>query len=171
MRGRCSSSTRVPARLHNLILCLFVARIPIEVEEAARLDGASEPAMLRFVMVPLLRPAIASLFIVNFLASWNQFLLPTIFSTGTSTSPLVLGISPASETPTALGGVPPGGLRAARGGPRRGRGAGLPAPDSGWVDGGRGQRLMRCEDPERNRQAILRQEVDPWWCKASSTTM
>ena len=81
------------------ILSLFVARIPIEVEEAARLDGANEPALLRFVIVPLLRPAIASLFIVDFLASWNQFLLPTIFSTSTSTSPLVLGISQASQNP------------------------------------------------------------------------
>ncbi len=95
------------------ILSLFVARIPVEVEEAARLDGASEPAMLRFVMVPLLRPAIASLFIVNFLASWNQFLLPTVFSTSSSTSPLVLGISQASENPTlhsvAWGPRPPSG--------------------------------------------------------------
>lgn len=81
------------------ILSLFIARIPPELEEAARLDGASEREVLRWVISPLLRPALASLFIVNFLASWNQFLLPTVFSTTSSTAPLVVGISQASENP------------------------------------------------------------------------
>lgn len=81
------------------ILSLFVARIPGELEEAARLDGAGEAGVLRYVIAPLLRPALASLFIVNFLTSWNQFLLPTVFSTGANTTPLVSGISQASENP------------------------------------------------------------------------
>lgn len=81
------------------ILSLFVARIPAELEEAARLDGAGEAGVLRYVIAPLLRPALASLFIVNFLTSWNQFLLPTVFSTGANTTPLVSGISQASENP------------------------------------------------------------------------
>jgi trehalose/maltose transport system permease protein len=81
------------------IMSLFVARIPFELEEAARLDGAHEWGVFRWVIAPLLRPALASLFIVNFLASWNQFLLPTVFSSGNGTAPLVLGISQASENP------------------------------------------------------------------------
>ena len=81
------------------IMTLFVARIPVELEQAARIDGASEAGVFRWVVTPLLRPALACLFIVNFLASWNQFLLPTVFSTGSGTSPLVLGIQQAAENP------------------------------------------------------------------------
>jgi ABC-type glycerol-3-phosphate transport system permease component len=81
------------------IMSLFVARIPVELEEAAKLDGATANGIFRWVVVPLLRPALASLFIVNFVASWNQFLLPTVFSTSNGTSPLVLGIAQAAENP------------------------------------------------------------------------
>lgn len=81
------------------ILSIFVSRIPVELEEAARLDGASEASVLRWVITPLLRPALASLFIVNFLWGWNQFLLPTVFSTSDATAPLVVGISSAADNP------------------------------------------------------------------------
>jgi trehalose/maltose transport system permease protein len=81
------------------ILTLFVSRIPRELEEAARIDGARDREVFRWLIGPLLAPALASLFIVNFLAAWNQFLLPTIFSTGNSTAPLVLGIAQAAENP------------------------------------------------------------------------
>lgn len=81
------------------ILTLFVSRIPVELEEAARIDGAKEREVFRWLVVPLLGPALASLTIVNFLASWNQFLLPTVFSTGNATTPLVLGIAQAAENP------------------------------------------------------------------------
>lgn len=79
------------------ILSIFVARIPIELEQAARLDGASEAGVLRWIIVPLLRPALVSLFIINFLWGWNQFLLPTVFSTSDATAPLVVGIFTAGE--------------------------------------------------------------------------
>jgi ABC-type glycerol-3-phosphate transport system permease component len=81
------------------ILVVFISRIPQELEDAARLDGASQLGVLRWVIAPLLRPAVASLFIVNFLASWNQFLLPAVFSTDTSTTPLVMGIAQAGINP------------------------------------------------------------------------
>lgn len=81
------------------ILSIFVSRIPVELEEAARVDGASEASVRRRVITPLLRPALVSLFIVNFLWGWNQFLLPTVFSTSNATAPLVVGITSAAENP------------------------------------------------------------------------
>jgi ABC-type glycerol-3-phosphate transport system permease component len=81
------------------MLVVFISRIPRDLEDAARLDGASHLGILRWVIAPLVRPALASLFIVNFLASWNQFLLPSVFSTSGSTNPLVLGIAQAGIDP------------------------------------------------------------------------
>jgi len=51
---------------------------PVELTEAARLDGASTWQVFRFVHLPLARPAISALAILLFLWTWNQFLLPMV---------------------------------------------------------------------------------------------
>lgn len=57
----------------------FVRAIPVELEEAAVLDGASRWTVFRTVILPILRPALAALGILTFLETWNSFLLPLIF--------------------------------------------------------------------------------------------
>ena len=52
--------------------------IPDEMLDAARLDGASEYAILRHVVEPLLRPVSVTLALFTFLGSWNDFLWPLI---------------------------------------------------------------------------------------------
>jgi multiple sugar transport system permease protein len=52
--------------------------VPDEFLDAARIDGASEYAVFLRVVVPLVRPAIATLAIFTFIASWNDFLGPLI---------------------------------------------------------------------------------------------
>ncbi|MEV5848536.1 carbohydrate ABC transporter permease [Streptomyces sp. NPDC051985] len=52
--------------------------VPRELAEAARVDGASEWAVFRRVMIPTARPAIATLAMLFFVWSWNQFLLALI---------------------------------------------------------------------------------------------
>ena len=51
---------------------------PKELSEAAQIDGASEWKQFWLVQVPLARPAIMSLAILQFLWTWNQFLLPVV---------------------------------------------------------------------------------------------
>lgn len=51
---------------------------PDEMLDAARLDGASEPQILRRVVLPLLRPTLASLATMLFFANWSDFLWPLI---------------------------------------------------------------------------------------------
>ncbi|MEO5617998.1 MAG: carbohydrate ABC transporter permease [Candidatus Eisenbacteria bacterium] len=56
-----------------------VAQIPMELEEAARVDGASDGAVFLEVVLPLLKPVLAVVAIQSFLANWNSFLFPLVF--------------------------------------------------------------------------------------------
>ena len=55
--------------------------VPIEIEEAARVDGASVLTVLWRVMMPLVAPGVISVAIFAFLAAWNEFLAALIFLT------------------------------------------------------------------------------------------
>ena len=54
----------------------FFLSLPVELEEAAILDGASRWKVFLTVIVPLSRPALATLALLTFLANWNDFLWP-----------------------------------------------------------------------------------------------
>jgi multiple sugar transport system permease protein len=56
----------------------FIQSIPDDLLEAARIDGASEFRIYRGIVLPLCRPALATLGILTFLASWNNFLWPLV---------------------------------------------------------------------------------------------
>lgn len=74
------------------LLRQFMLQIPAELEEAARIDGASTWRILTSVIVPLVRPALSVLAIFAFLGSWNSFLWPLIIlnSSGKWTIPIGL---------------------------------------------------------------------------------
>ncbi len=54
----------------------FFINLPPEIEEAARLDGAGDIRIFAQIILPLSRPAIATLAVLTFLANWNDFLWP-----------------------------------------------------------------------------------------------
>jgi multiple sugar transport system permease protein len=56
----------------------FFRTLPIELEEAARIDGASRLGVLFKILLPLSTPALATLAAITFLESWNDFLWPLI---------------------------------------------------------------------------------------------
>jgi ABC-type glycerol-3-phosphate transport system permease component len=56
----------------------FMEDIPDAYIDAARIDGASELRILWSVVLPMVRPAVASFIIIKFMWSWNQFLWPLI---------------------------------------------------------------------------------------------
>jgi ABC-type glycerol-3-phosphate transport system permease component len=64
------------------LLTAFFRELPREIEEAARLDGASHIRVLRQVTVPLAAPAIATTAILTFLYAWNEFLFALSFTLG-----------------------------------------------------------------------------------------
>ncbi len=63
-----------------LILRNFVGEIPVSLEEAAALDGASFLQRLFLVVFPLMRPAIATVCIINFINCLNNFFTPLYYS-------------------------------------------------------------------------------------------
>ncbi|MEM8674663.1 MAG: carbohydrate ABC transporter permease [Cyanobacteria bacterium P01_G01_bin.67] len=59
----------------------YFANIPVELEEAATLDGANRLQILTRVMLPLARPAIVTLFLFTFIGEWNDLFKPLVFTT------------------------------------------------------------------------------------------
>jgi multiple sugar transport system permease protein len=70
---------------------VFVREVPLELEEAARLDGASTPMLLRHVVLPLIAPGLAAAAILTFVFSWNEFAVAlTLTMKQTATVPVAI---------------------------------------------------------------------------------
>ncbi len=67
--------------------------IPRDYEEAAMLDGASIPRLIRHVLVPLARPGLVAFAIVSVTAHWNEFLWPLMAASSPSTQVLTVGLA------------------------------------------------------------------------------
>jgi multiple sugar transport system permease protein len=63
------------------LLRQFFMTIPIELEQAASLDGANRLQILWRIMLPLSRPALVTLFLFTFIGEWNDLFKPLIFTT------------------------------------------------------------------------------------------
>lgn len=61
------------------LLRQFFLGIPRELDEAARLDGCSYWGIFRHIIVPLARPALAVVALLQFIATWNDFAAPLVF--------------------------------------------------------------------------------------------
>jgi len=76
----------------------FVVGVPLELEEAARVDGASDWTVFRRVVLPLLQPVLAVVAIQSFLTNWNSFLFPLIFIDSDRLRTLPVGLALLSQT-------------------------------------------------------------------------
>ena len=74
------------------LLRQFFLTIPMDLEDAARIDGASPPQAFRHVMLPLAAPAISVLAIFTFNGNWNDFFRPLIFLKSWEKFTLPLGL-------------------------------------------------------------------------------
>ncbi|MGG1312457.1 carbohydrate ABC transporter permease [Cohnella laeviribosi] len=75
-----------------LILRGFFRTIPKEIDEAALIDGCGDIGKFFRVILPLSMPAIATLVILDFMATWNEFLLAQIFITKDSMRTITTGL-------------------------------------------------------------------------------
>jgi raffinose/stachyose/melibiose transport system permease protein len=75
-----------------VILRPFFRSIPAELEDAARIDGCSPFGFFWRVLLPLSRPALATVSVLAVVSSWNQFLLPLIVLSGQDQWTLPLGV-------------------------------------------------------------------------------
>ena len=60
------------------VLTTFFRQLPPELEEAARIDGANTWQMFVRIMLPLVRPAVATVVVFRFVPIWNDFLFPLV---------------------------------------------------------------------------------------------
>ncbi|WP_017651280.1 carbohydrate ABC transporter permease [Fortiea contorta] len=63
------------------LLRQYFQTIPVELEEAAAIDGANRWEILWRVMLPLARPALVTLFLFTFIGEWNDLFKPLVFTT------------------------------------------------------------------------------------------
>ena len=74
------------------LLCQNCRDIPDEIVEAARIDGASYPKVYRTVIIPMLRPTMATLAILNFLSYWNEIVYSRLLLQKTELQTMTLGL-------------------------------------------------------------------------------
>jgi len=87
------------------LLRQFFRTLPIELEEAARIDGASRLGILFKIVLPLSGPALATLAVITFMWTWNDFLWPLITIYNPDNMTLQLGLTTfqgAHQTATNL---------------------------------------------------------------------
>jgi len=75
----------------------YVMSLPLELEEAARVDGASDWAIFLRVALPLMTPVLAVVAIQSFLTNWNSFLLPLVFVDSDELRTLPVGLALLSQ--------------------------------------------------------------------------
>lgn len=84
----------------------FIQQLPVEIEEAARIDGANLVQVLWEVVIPVVKPALATMMIINFIISWNELLYPLVFATSTATKTLSVGLVELAVDPSMGAGRP-----------------------------------------------------------------
>ena len=71
----------------------FMEQIPIEIEEAAAIDGAGRFTTFRLIILPIARPAVITLTILATVGSWNEFLHPLIANSRNNLRTLPVGLA------------------------------------------------------------------------------
>ena len=70
------AATGVPFSV--FILTAYFRQLPVDLSEAARIDGAGEFTIFGRVMLPLVRPALATVAVFQFVPLWNDFFFPLV---------------------------------------------------------------------------------------------
>ncbi|MBR4529166.1 MAG: carbohydrate ABC transporter permease [Lachnospiraceae bacterium] len=70
----------------------FVAKVPVELDEAAVIDGCGPVQLFFLIVFPMLKPAIATSTVLTFLNTWNEFVSPLYFLNRTEQWPMTLSV-------------------------------------------------------------------------------
>jgi multiple sugar transport system permease protein len=74
------------------LLAGYFSSIPVELEEAALVDGSNFLQTMWLVVAPLMKPAFVTMFLVNLVVTWNELFYPLVFATTSNTRPLTIGL-------------------------------------------------------------------------------
>lgn len=75
-----------------MILSEFMAQVPKELKDAARCDGISEYSIFYHVILPLIRPALATVAVFTMVPIWNDLWFPLILAPSDETATITLGV-------------------------------------------------------------------------------
>ncbi|MBN1348297.1 carbohydrate ABC transporter permease [candidate division KSB1 bacterium] len=84
------------------LLRQFFLTIPLELEDAAKIDGCSFLRIFFQIMIPLAKPAMATITILSFIGHWNMLLLPLIYLQSYEKFPIAVGINMFKDMYSAL---------------------------------------------------------------------
>ncbi|MDQ6670378.1 MAG: carbohydrate ABC transporter permease [Chloroflexota bacterium] len=90
----------------------FFTQIPKDLFEAARIDGASEIAILTRVVVPITRPVILTAMLLTFIGPWNEFLWPFLITKRLELEPLAVALANYISTVASRAANPFGSILA-----------------------------------------------------------
>jgi len=91
--------------LSVLLMRSFFLRVPAELEEAARIDGAGTLQVLRHIMFPMVSPGMITVAVIVGLQSWNEYLITSTFLQGENNFTATLGFLSMNGTYTVNQGV------------------------------------------------------------------
>lgn len=83
--------------LYIFLMKQFISTIPNELLEAARIDGLSKIGAFFRIIIPLIKPALATTIIISFTGTWNSYLIPTTFINQEKMYTLVQGLNAAKD--------------------------------------------------------------------------
>lgn len=75
------------------LLRQFFVSLPVEIEEAALIDGAGRLRILSRILLPLMGPPLSTVAVLTFLSVWNDFLWPLVVTSSPNTMTIQLGLS------------------------------------------------------------------------------
>lgn len=87
------------------LLRQFIARLPRDLDEAAKIDGLGTWGIYTRICIPLIKPALAAVAVFAVMGNWNWFFEPLIYLNNENLFPLALGIK--ILTATTSSGAPP----------------------------------------------------------------
>jgi len=79
-----------------------LSRVPDEIIEAARMDGAGEWTIIYRILAPMLKPTLVSLFLVSFVLHYSDYFWPLVMTTGDRVRTLPLGVALLREQGTGV---------------------------------------------------------------------
>ena len=83
----------------------FIVRLPVDLDEAAKIDGVGPIGIFRYIIFPLIRPIAVAVAILTFQFNWSWFLEPLLYLQDTEKMPLAVAIRTLTAT-TSAGATP-----------------------------------------------------------------
>lgn len=84
--------TAIQIPFNIFLIYSFVGKIPIDLDEAATIDGCSPLRLFFSVILPLLKPVLVTVMVLTFLNTWNEFVMPLYFLGESTKWPMTLAV-------------------------------------------------------------------------------